>query len=391
MEQIHKIEPKNLPEQAAQQVPKIRRNNLSLSRNSRPPFLEFFAGSGLVAEGLKQYFRPVWANDICSKKADVYKANHSAKHFHLGSIVDVDGFTLPDASLAWASFPCQDLSLAGQTEGINAARSGLVWEWLRIIDEMPVSPPILIAENVTGLVSSAGGEHYRKLHQALLQRGYSIGAMLIDAARWVPQSRPRVFVIAVKTKNPIPAELVSNVPTWLHPESVRKAAAGLEGWIWWNMPEPPERKYYLSDIVDWDAPFADPKTDSRNISLISPRHRELLNQIENSKTFVAPGYKRTRNGKQVLELRFDNLAGCLRTPRGGSSRQIIVIKQNDALKSRLLTVREAARLMGAPETYKIPGSYNDGYKAMGDAVAVPVVKWLAKHLLLPLVRNHEKS
>lgn len=137
-----------------------------------PAFLEFFAGSGLVAQGLKGYFRPVWANDICSKKAAVYTANHSTRHFHLGSIADVKGAELPSASLAWASFPCQDLSLAGLTGGIHAARSGLVWEWLRVIDEMPSRPPILVAENVAGLVSTANGSHYRTLHEALTDLGY---------------------------------------------------------------------------------------------------------------------------------------------------------------------------------------------------------------------------
>jgi DNA (cytosine-5)-methyltransferase 1 len=357
---------------------------------SRPSFLEFFAGSGLVAQGLKDYFRATWANDICEKKAAVYTANHGAEHFHLGSIATINGIDLPDSSLAWASFPCQDLSLAGLTEGINGSRSGLVWEWLRIIDEMPSRPPVLVAENVAGLVSVAGGSQYRKLHEALSNMGYVVGAMLINAACWVPQSRPRVFVVAVQAKTAIPPELVSLAPGWLHPDSVCKAAVGLENWVWWNMPEPPTRKHNLSDIVEWDAPYANTKADARNIALISPRHREILDQLPKSTRFVAPGYKRTRSGQQVLELRFDDLSGCLRTPEGGSSRQVIVIKKNSTLKTRLLTVREAARLMGAPETYKIPGSYNDGYRAMGDAVAVPVVEWLAKHLLLPLVNAYEQ-
>lgn len=359
-------------------------------REGRRSFLEFFSGSGLVAHGLKGIFRAVWANDICAKKAAVYTANHGAIHFHLGSIADVDGNTIPSASLAWASFPCQDLSLAGRAEGIHGARSGLVWEWLRVINEMPTRPPILVAENVAGLVSVASGSHYRTLHEALLQLGYVAGAMLIDAVRWVPQSRPRVFVVATRADLTLPPQLVGAVPNWLHPESVRKAATSLPGWVWWNMPEPPIRKQQFSDVVEWDAAYADDKTDARNIALISPRHWETLSQLPSTKPFAAPGYKRTRNGKQVLELRFDNLSGCLRTPQGGSSRQVVVIKKNGALKSRLLTVREAARLMGAPETYKIPGSYNDGYKAMGDAVAAPVVKWLAKHLLLPLVKAHEQ-
>lgn len=151
------------------------RNESNLSRplrvkaarnNSTEKLLEFFAGSGLVAEGLSGYFQPAWANDICAKKAAVYTANHGAEHFHLGSVSDVNGADLPSAPLAWASFPCQDLSLAGLTGGIHAARSGLVWEWLRIIDEMPSCPPVLVAENVAGLVSVAGGEHYLALHQA---------------------------------------------------------------------------------------------------------------------------------------------------------------------------------------------------------------------------------
>lgn len=366
----------------------LRPSQKKTEQNKAVParFLEFFAGSGLVAQGLEGYFQPVWANDICAKKAAVYTANHGAEHFHLGSVSDVKGTDLPNAPLAWASFPCQDLSLAGLTGGIHAARSGLVWEWLRIIDEMPSRPPILVAENVAGLVSAAGGDHYRALHQSLVGRGYVVGAMLIDAARWVPQSRQRVFIVAISAEIAIPPELVSQSPNWLHRETICKAASGLDGWVWWSMPEPPLRKQNLSDVIEWDAPFAPPETEARNLELISARHRKILEQLPDAKPFAAPGYKRTRSGKQVLELRFDNLSGCLRTPEGGSSRQVIVIKQNGQLNSRLLTVREAARLMGVPEAYKIPGSYNDGYKAMGDAVAVPVAAWLAKNLLSPLVK-----
>jgi DNA (cytosine-5)-methyltransferase 1 len=350
-------------------------------------FLEFFAGSGLVAQGLSGYFQPAWANDICAKKAAVYTANHGSDHFNLGSVSDIKGTDLPRASLAWASFPCQDLSLAGLVGGIHASRSGLVWEWLRIIDEMPARPPVLIAENVAGLVSSAGGAHYRVLHQALARRGYAVGAMLLDAARWVPQSRPRIFVVAVDAGVAISPDLLDQSPNWLHTEAICKAADGLDGWVWWSMPEPPSRQQNLSDVIEWDAPFASPETDARNLELISSRHRKILECLPDAKPIAAPGYKRTRSGKQVLELRFDNLSGCLRTPEGGSSRQVIVIKKDGKLHSRLLTVREAARLMGTPETYKIPGSYNDGYKALGDAVAVPVAGWLAKHLLLPLVKG----
>lgn len=111
-----------------------------------------------------------------------------------------------------------------------------------------------------------------------------------------------------------------------------------------------------------------------------------MQRLEESSLKVVPGYKRTRKSKQVLELRFDDVAGCLRTPEGSSSRQLLVIRQGDSWRTRLLSPREAARLMGAPENYQLPGSANDGYKAMGDAVAAPVAAHLAKHLLLPLAR-----
>jgi DNA (cytosine-5)-methyltransferase 1 len=85
------------------------------------------------------------------------------------------------------------------------------------------------------------------------------------------------------------------------------------------------------------------------------------------------------------EARFDGLAGCLRTPRGGSSRQFLLIAQDGALRSRLLSAREAARLMGLAEEYKLPARYNEAYHLVGDGVVVPVVRFLAEHLLEPLV------
>ena len=130
--------------------------------------------------------------------------------------------------------------------------------------------------------------------------------------------------------------------------------------------------------------------------MLSTINKQKLERIKNANLefSVGTGYKRTRDeddGKfQRLELRFDGVAGCLRSPNGGSSRQIVVIVRGREVFTRLLTVRETARLMGAGDTFKIPGSYNDGYRAMGDAVAVPVTKWIAKHLLYPLVKASQE-
>jgi len=345
------------------------------------PFLEFFAGSGLVSYALAPFFNAIWANDICSKKAAVFAANHKKNFFDLGSIADVRGANLPPSVLSWASFPCQDLSLAGNGEGIRARRSGLVWEWLRVMDEMPQRPPVLAAENVVGLVSTDGGKHYRELHNALVKRGYRVGAMLLDAVNWLPHSRPRIFVVAIDDSVEIPLSLYTNKPTWSHSPAIQKAASGLAGWIWWNLPEPEKRSLTLSSIIDFSLPCHDDATSRRNLAMVPEAHKR---QLKECGLRVVPGYKRIRHGKQVLELRFDDVAGCLRTPAGGSSRQYLVIKQGKTWKTRILSPREAARLMGAPEGFQLPGTFNDGYKAMGDAVAAPVAAYLAKHLLSPL-------
>lgn len=349
--------------------------------DARPPFLEFFAGSGLVSHALAPYFSEAWANDICPKKAAVFLANHEGAPFALCSINDVSGKRLPSSVLSWASFPCQDLSLAGNGEGIRAKRSGLVWEWLRVMGEMPQRPPLLAAENVVGLVSTDEGAHYRELHAALVKRGYKVGAMLLDAVHWLPQSRPRIFVVAVDARARIPQKLASGKPTWAHSAAIQKAATGLDGWVWWNLPRPEKRSVTLSKVVEFSLPCQDAATSRKNLAMVPPAH---MRRLQESGLSVVPGYKRIRNKKQVLELRFDDIAGCLRTPAGGSSRQYLVLRQGAEWRTRILSPREAARLMGAPETFKLPGTFNDGYKAMGDAVAAPVAAYLAKHLLSPL-------
>jgi DNA (cytosine-5)-methyltransferase 1 len=101
-------------------------------------------------------------------------------------------------------------------------------------------------------------------------------------------------------------------------------------------------------------------------------------------------YKRTRldeRGAKVqrAEVRFDEVAGCLRTPAGGSSRQVILVIDGKRVRSRLISARETARLMGLPDSYRLPKNYNEAYHLTGDGVVVPVVAHLARHLFEPIV------
>jgi DNA (cytosine-5)-methyltransferase 1 len=365
--------------------------------------LEFFAGSGLVRMGLAPEFETLWANDICAKKQAVYLANHAHNRFHLGDIKDVRGRDLPAADLAWASFPCQDLSLAGNLGGINAGtRSGLFWEWVRVLEELGghgKRPSVLVAENVVGFVVADHGKHFKLAYKALRDLGYKVGAVVIDAKTFVPQSRPRAFIIAASEDIPLDG-LSQQFPSGpFHTAGLVRTSFAVNDpeWVWWSLPIRQGNKPTFEDLCERDAP-CDPPSKTRDIcAMLSPVNRKKLNAARRAKTFFAgTAYRRTRSDEegnkiQRLEVRFDGIAGCLRTPNGGSSRQTVILVDQGSVRSRLMTLRECARLMGAPDSYKLNGSYNDGYRAMGDAVAVPVTRWLTRHLLTTLASRSRSA
>ncbi len=358
--------------------------------------LDFFAGSGLVRLGLDPDFETVWSNDNCAKKRATYIANHPRGEFLLADIQNVKGCDLPEADLAWASFPCQDLSLAGNMGGMNSGtRSGLFWEWIRILREMREQgnmPSVLVAENVVGFVVADQGNHFRQAYYALRGLGYRLGAVVIDADAFVPQSRQRAFIIAVREGVPV-SGLIQKLPSGpFHPKNLVRTSFVVDDpdWIWWSLPFPKDSRPAFGDLCERDTP-CDPPSKTRELcAMLSPINKRKLDAAKEAKTYFAgTAYRRTRldgEGDKVqrLEIRFDGIAGCLRTPNGGSSRQTVIIVDNGSVRSRLMTVRECARLMGAPDSYELRGSYNDAYRAMGDAVAVPVTQFLARHLLAPL-------
>lgn len=361
--------------------------------------LDFFAGSGLVTYGLAPQFQTIWANDNCARKRDTYIANHGAAHFRKDSICDISGSELPAADLAWASFPCQDLSLAGNLGGMtHGTRSGLFWQWIRVLTEMQEhgnKPSVLVAENVVGFLVADGGAHFGDAYRALRSLGYQVGAVVIDAGAFLPQSRQRAFIIAADPAIPMTG-LVQRAPSeHFHPKSLIRAAFLIDdpNWVWWSLPVPKKRRPDFSELCERKAPCDSPTKTDALCSMLSPLNRKKLETALRANSFFAgTAYRRTRpdtaGGRvQRLEIRFDGTAGCLRTPRGGSSRQTVILADHGTVHSRLMTVRECARLMGAPDSYLLPGSYNDGYSAMGDAVAVPVTRWLSRHLLTPLAQR----
>lgn len=367
---------------------------------NRGPFslYEFFAGGGLAGLGLEG-FRTVFANDLDPVKAASWRANHPDPDIlRLADVWKLTPDDLPGrADLAWASSPCQDVSLAGARGGLDARRSGAFWGFWRLMTgliEQDRAPRLVVIENVMGLLTSNGGRDFAAVCRALDDGGYVFGALEADAALWTPQSRPRLFIVAARDSGLVAGPGPSDP---FHSGRVRAAHAGLPqdlkaGWRWWRLAAPPRRNGDLAALLEPDDQVAwlDDERCAALLDLLSPLHRGRLDAAFGSdERRVGAAYRRVRieNGVKVqrLEIRFDGLAGCLRTPAGGSSRQLAVVCRDGRTRIRRLTGREAARLMGLPEDYVLPDRETAALKLMGDAVAVPVVRALADQILTPLL------
>ncbi|WP_217896999.1 DNA cytosine methyltransferase [Granulicella rosea] len=368
-------------------------------------FYEFFAGGGMARAGLGPSWKCLFANDIDEKKAASYSRNWGDGELVLADVGTLNSEDLPgSADLAWASFPCQDLSLAGMGAGLKGARSGSFWPFWRLMQQLQQTrknPNIIVLENVCGALTSHDGADFRALITALTETGYRCGALVIDAVHFVPQSRPRLFIVAVSDEVKLPSGLTGKVPdaAWT-PAALLKACDSLEEqqrkrWLWWNLPKPELRQSLFSELIEEEPSQVAWHTRAETkklLDMMSPLNRKKLLEAKRAgRRVVGAVYKRTRldeaGVRQVrAEIRFDDIAGCLRTPVGGSSRQLIVVVEGEKVRSRLLSPREAARLMGLPEKYVLPQKYNEAYHLAGDGLVVPVVRHIARHILEPLVR-----
>jgi DNA (cytosine-5)-methyltransferase 1 len=419
---------------------------------------EFFAGVGLARMGLERAgWEVVFANDIEPAKRRMHDGHFGpSPHYHVGDIHDLarDPAQVPPALLAHASFPCTDLSLAGARKGLNAGQSSAFWGWIELLRAMDAKqrPKLLLIENVTGLLSSNNGADFRALVAAINDLGYAADAMMVDAAHFTPQSRPRLFVIGVAggletrayppppcgeglgegveagarlTANqadtrlnngdsdypgslPLPdpphqgeGDSVASVMRGisaeeLQPSTIRppklveaiRASAELY-WDLWDLPEPPPYGVVqLEEVLDRlpgdDAQWWSTERAAYLLNQMSDRHRQTADKmIAGKKLSFGAVFRRVRNGRSMAELRTDGLAGCLRTPKGGSGRQILFEAGRGEYRVRLMNPDECARLMGA-EGYRITTPLNQALFGFGDAVCVDAVAWVAQHRLNPV-------
>lgn len=363
-------------------------------------FYEFFAGGGMARIGLGPDWRCAFANDCDPAKTRAYAENHGASQLVVRDVREIAPADLPGrADLAWASFPCQDLSLAGRGAGLDGERSGVFWSFWSLMRRLAAeqrAPRAIALENVVGTLTSNRGQDFATIADAISALGYRFGAVVIDAASYVPQSRPRVFILCLAPGVSPPPNVVAGGPATGQPSALIAAHALLSpttsrNWLWWRLPPPPKRAATLTSIIEAEAdtPWRSKAETERILALMSRANRDKVEHaIASGDLKVGAIYRRTRTDSegrraQRAEVRFDGLAGCLRTPGGGSSRQTLLIVEGRRIRSRLLSAREAARLMGLPESYRLPSRYNEAYHLLGDGVVAPVVRAIASAIIEP--------
>lgn len=360
-------------------------------------FADFFAGIGLMRMGLeRQGWSTLFANDIDPQKHQMYETHFgdASNHFYLGDVHQIAADQIPPVTLASACFPCNDLSLAGARDGLAGKQSSAFWGFISWLRNTAARPPLVLLENVPGFLTSHEGADFRQALLALNELGYDVDSFIVDAARFVPQSRSRLFVVGTLSAEgsaSVNDALCEIDESALRPKALTRFIS-LNRDIRWKirtLPRPPKSRKRLSGVLE-RLPDSAPEWWSREraeylFRQMSPKHQKIAREMMTDDGWsYGTAFRRIRNGKSMAELRSDGIAGCLRTPRGGSAKQILFRAGNGEYSVRHLTPRECARLMGADD-YRIEVDANQALFGFGDAVCVPVIEWIAKHYLNPIL------
>lgn len=349
-------------------------------------FAEFFSGIGLVREAIEPLgWECVFANDIAPDKAEMYRERFGDKHLVVDDINNLSIGDLPDdLDLLTASFPCIDLSLAGNRRGLDGEHSGTIWPFLELAADYVANrtaPKALLLENVTGFVTSHGGRDLAAVCGRIGDLGYRIDLTVVDAKWFTPQSRPRLFLLALRDDLATCALPPTGEVTRLRNTAIRRFQSEHRGLplVELPLPEPPHKslKRLVNILEDVPANHESWWTEEQVRALaMHDRHASRVGELLLGKRDgVATMYRRVRSGRTVGELRSDSIAGCLRTANGGSSVQFLVDCRLGRPRIRPLTGREYARLQGADE-FPINVGRRQAQIAFGDAVCVPAVHWL---------------
>lgn len=344
------------------------------TRSAGPPnfrFIDLFAGIG----GLRLAFEAAGGTCVFSSELDsycrqTYLSNFTEGELMVNDIKNVAAAEVPEHEVLVAGFPCQPFSLAGvsklnslnQKHGFENEKNGpLFFDVARIIAEK--QPSVVVLENVKNLRSHDKGRTFEVIMKTLHDElGYTVDDRIIDAQRWVPQHRERIVIVAFRDpvlfsleNIPLPDKGNVTLDTILHrTDGNEPIVAHDEGRYFDHVRNMVPEKYTLSDHL-W-----------QYLQDYAAKHRSLGNGF-------GFGLVNRDSVARTLSARYH---------KDGSE---ILVDQGEGRNPRRLTPREAARLMGFPDSFVIPVSDTRAYRQFGNAVAVPAFSHIAKYVTSNLV------
>jgi DNA (cytosine-5)-methyltransferase 1 len=304
-------------------------------------FIDLFAGIG----GMRQAFEKHGGKCVFSSEWDkfaqqTYEANFGEKPH--GDITEIPSAAIPRHDLLVAGFPCQPFSHAGLKMGFQDTRGTLFFDVARIVNDK--KPSLLLLENVKGFKSHDKGRTFETVVASLDELGYDTFSTVLNASDFgLPQNRERIFIVGVNRKK--------------------------IGKIEFNFPKPPKTVVKVGDILEKNV-------DSKYVlsnKLWSGHKRRLREHRERGNGFGYSLFSPESPRTSTISARYYKDGSEILIARKGNPRKI--------------TPREAARLQGFPETFKIPVSDTQAYKQFGNSVAVNVISAIAKEMVKLLPRT----
>lgn len=333
-------------------------------------FVDLFAGIGGIRLGFEAHggecvFTSEW-NDFSRK---TYIENHGNGHPFVGDITAVAAREIPDHDVLLAGFPCQPFSIAGVSKknalgrphGFECTTQGtLFFDVARIIAAK--RPAAFMLENVKNLVSHDRGNTFRVILQTLSEElGYEVHYRVIDGRHFTPQHRERIIIAGFREKTGFSWDALHLPGEQPKLESILHRTDGSEPFLPW----------------DGDRFFDHAKRSVQGKYTLTPRLWEYLQAY-------AAKHRAAGNGFGYGMTYPDGVARTLsaRYYKDGSE---ILVWQGEGKRPRRLTPRECARLMGFPDTFRIPVSDTQAYRQFGNSVVMPVMREVAR-IMMPHVQ-----
>lgn len=349
---------------ALQQILPLGDSDPDAAKNAAFTFIDLFAGIG----GIRQAFDSVGGHCVFTSEWDTYAQktyahNYPNNHQINGDITQIAAENIPDHDVLLGGFPCQPFSIAGvskknalgRAHGFNDETQGtLFFDICRIIDEK--KPRAFLLENVKNLTSHDKGRTFDVIKRSLEELGYTMSYRVIDGAHFVPQHRERILIVGFRND--------LNIQFDLHVLDL-----------------PPKGERKLGDILhktDGTEPFL-PWDDTAYFDHKNKKPLDKYTLTDNLWTYLqnyAAKHKEKGNGFGFGLVTKDSVTRTLsaRYYKDGSE---ILVSQGKNKNPRRLTPRECARLMGFPDTFKIPVSDTRAYKQFGNSVVVDVMSYIA--------------